>query len=166
MKYVSVRKNKASAFLSATFIVLALSFFALSRIDLWDKSIFELLMLIFLLAAIQISQRYLFSGYEYILDREDELTVYNRLTVIRTVGKRRTALFTVPLSSLSHIIPYKKMRKVKKEYGKIGTKLSFCPDIFPKESYLLVFEDGDQLTLVRIECNSAFADEIEKRLGI
>lgn len=166
MKYVSVRKNKASAFLSATFIVLALSFFALSRIDLWMKSIFELLMLIFLLAAIQISQRYLFSGYEYILDPEDELTVYNRLTVIRTVGKRRTALFTVPLSSLSHIIPYKKMRKVKKEYGKIGTKLSFCPDIFPKESCILIFEDENELTLVRLQCDITFSEQIEKRIGI
>ncbi len=166
MKYVSVRKNKAAAFLIATFIVLALSSFALSRIDLWDKHIFELLMLIFLLAAIQISQKHLFSGYEYILDREDELTFYNRITVVRTVGKRRASVFTLPLSSVSNIIPYKKTRKVRKEYGKIGIKMSFCPDLFPKESYLIVFENNDKLTLVRIECDRAFADEIEKRLGI
>ncbi len=166
MKYVSVRKNKASVFLIATFIVLALSFFALSRIDPWVKGIFELLMLIFLLAAIQISQKYLFSGYEYILDREDELTFYNRITVIRTVGKSRTSVFTLPLSSASGIIPYKKTKKVRKEYGKIGAKISFCPDIFPKESYLLLFENNDKLTLMRIECDRAFADEIEKRIGI
>lgn len=166
MKNVSVRKNKASVFLIATFIVLALSFFALSRIDLWVKSIFELPVLIFLLAAIQISQKYLFSGYEYILDREDELTSYNRITIVRTVGKNRTSVFTLPLSAVSGIIPYKKTRKVKKEYGKIDAKISFCPDIFPKESYLLVFENNDKLTLMRIECDSAFADEIEKRLGI
>ena len=166
MKYVSVRKNKASACLVATLIVFALSSFAISRIDLWAKSMFELLMLIFLMAAIQISQRYLFSGYEYILDREDELTSYNRITVVRTVGKNRTSVFTLPLSSVSYVIPYKKARKIQKEYGRIGAKISFCPDIFPKESYQLVFENNDRLTLTRIECDSAFASEIEKRLGI
>ena len=166
MKYVSVRKNSAAAFLTATFAVLALSSFAVSTTGWWIRSVFELISLVFIVVAIQISQKHLLSGYEYILDLEHELTLYNRLTVIRTVGKRRTSLFTVPLSSLSHIIPYKRMRRVEKEYGKIGTKLSFCSDIFPKESYLLVFEDENELTLVRLQCDPAFAEQIEKRIGI
>jgi histone acetyltransferase (RNA polymerase elongator complex component) len=96
-----------------------------------------------------------------------ELTVYvKKGNVSKAVGQKKTSLYTAPLSNLTEVIPYKKMRAVEKEYGKIGKKMSFCPDMFPKESILLVFEDGDELTILRLQCGSDFMSALKERKGI
>lgn len=166
MKYVSVRKNGISLFLCLMFSVLAFASLGLSMGGVWIKSIWQLSAMICAVVAIQIAQKHLLSSYEYILDPSDELLTHNRLTVIRTVGKNRSSLYTVPLSSLTSVIPYKKMRKVEKEYGKIGKKFSFCSDIHPKESCLLIFEDSDELTIIRLQCDEAFMNALSDRRGI
>ncbi len=166
MKYVSISKNKNAVLFATLFGVLTAIFLVISVLDFFMRGIFEVLALSCAVVVIQIAQRYLMSYYEYILDPTDELISYNRLTVIQVVGKRKTSLYTAPLSNLSEVIPYKKMKKVEKEYGKIGKKLSFCPDIFPKESCLLIFEDGNELTILRLQCGAEFMSAIGERKGV
>ena len=165
MKYVSVSKNKYAALFATLFGVLTVVFLVISTLNLFIRGIFELLALSCAVTVIQIAQRYLMSYYEYILDPSDELLTYNRLTVIQVVGKRRTSIYTAPLSNLSDAIPYKKMKIVEKEYGKIGKKMSFCPDMFPKESILLIFEDGEELAILRLQCGSDFMSALNERKG-
>lgn len=166
MKYVSLSKNKYAALFATLFSALTVIFIFLSTLGLLFRGIFEALALASAVAVIQIVQRYLMTYYEYILDPADELITYNRLTVIQIIGKRRTSVYTVPLANLSATIPYKKMKTVEKEYGKIGKKLSFCTDMFPKESCLLIFEDGNELILLRLQCGAEFLSEIEERKGV
>lgn len=166
MKYVSLSKNKYAALFATLFSALTVIFIFLSTLGLFFRGIFEALALASAVAVIQIVQRYLMTYYEYILDPADELITYNRLTVIQIIGKRRTSVYTVPLATLTEALPYKKMKTVEKEYGKIGKKLSFCTDMFPKESCLLVFEDGNELILLRLQCGAEFLSEIEKRKGV
>ncbi|MBQ7779560.1 MAG: hypothetical protein IJ404_03610 [Clostridia bacterium] len=166
MKYVSLSKNKYAALFATLFSALTIVFIFLSTLGLLFRGIFEALALASAVAVIQIVQRYLMTYYEYILDPSDELLTYNRLTVIQVTGKRRTSIYTVPLATLTEAIPYKKMKTVEKEYGKIGKKMSFCTDMFPKESCLLIFEDGNELTLLRLQCGTEFLSEIEKRKGV
>ncbi len=165
MKYTSTSKNKYAALFATLFGVLTVVFLVISTLGFFIRGIFELLALACAVTVIQIAQRYLMSYYEYILDPADELLTYNRLTVIHVVGQRRTSLYTVPLAGLKDVIPYKKMRKVEKEYGKIGKKMSFCPDMFPKESCLLIFEDGDELVILRLQCDVRFMFVLEERKG-
>ncbi len=165
MKYTSISKNKYAAMFATLFGTLTVVFIVVSTLDLFFRGIFEVLALACAVTVIQIVQRYLMSYYEYILDPSDELTTYNRLTVIQVVGKRKTSLFTIPLSNLTDVIPYKKMKTVEKEYGKIGKKMSFCPDMFPKESCLLIFEDGDELIILRLQCDVRFMFALEERKG-
>jgi hypothetical protein len=166
MKYVSLSKNKYAALFATIFSALTVVSIYLSTLGPFFGGIFGVLTLAGAVTVIQIVQRYLMTYYEYILDPADELLTYNRLTVIQVVGKRRTSVYTVPLAGLSAAIPYKKMKTVEKEYGKVGKKLSFCPDMFPKESCLLVFEDGSDLTLLRLQCGVEFTSAIEERKGI
>lgn len=166
MKYTSTSKNKCAALIATVFGVLTAVFLVIATLDFFVRGIFELLALACAVTVIQIVQRYLMSYYEYILDPADELTTYNRLTVIQVVGQKKTSLYTAPLSNLTEVIPYKKMRAVEKEYGKIGKKMSFCPDMFPKESILLVFENGDELTILRLQCGSDFMSALKERKGI
>lgn len=166
MKYVSVKKNNIALSLCFTTSLIAAVFLGLSLSGLFIKSIWQLGFLVFTVTAIQIAQRYLMVSYEYILDSYEDIGSFNRLTVIRSTSRNRSSVYTVPLSSLTTVIPYKKMRKVEREYGRIGKKFNFCSDIKPKESYLLVFEQEDSLTLIRLQCDMAFKDEIEGRMGL
>ncbi len=166
MKYVSISKNKYAAMLATLFGVLTVVFLVISTLDLFFRGIFEVLALACAVVVIQIAQRNLMSYYEYILDPSDELLTYNRLTVIQVVGRRKTSVFTAPLTNLTEVIPYTKMKNIEKEYGKIGKKMSFCPDIKPKESCLIIFEDGEELTILRLQCGSDFMAALEERKGI
>ena len=165
MKYVSISKNKYAAMFATLFGVLTVVFLVISTLDLFFRGVFEVIAIACAVTVIQIVQRYLMSYYEYILDTSDEILTYNRLTVIQVVGKRRTSVYTVPLAALTDVVPYKKMKTVEKEYGKIGKKMSFCPDMFPKESCLLIFEDGDELTILRLQCDVRFMFALEERKG-
>lgn len=166
MKYTSISKNKKAIIVATLFGVLTVVLLVISTLNLFFRGIFEVLALACAVVVIQIAQRYLMSYYEYILDPSDELLTYNRLTVIQVVGKRKTSVFTAPLTNLTEVIPYTKMRNIEKEYGKIGKKMSFCPDIFPSESCLLIFEDCEELTMLRLQCGSEFMSALEERKGI
>ena len=166
MKYTSTSKNKYAVLFATLFSALTVIFLVIATLNFFIRGIFEVLALACAVTVIQIAQKNLMSYYEYILDPSDELTTYNRLTVIQVVGKRRTSLFTAPLSSLTEVIPYKKMKLIEKEYGRIGKKMSFCPDIFSKESILLVFEEGEELSILRLQCGSEFMAALSERKGI
>lgn len=165
MKYICKSQNGVARLLCATFGILAALCVSLALLDVWYRSVFELFAMAFIVAAIQIAQRNILSSYEYILDPDADLLKYNRLTVIRTVGNRRGSVYTVPLSSLSRVVPYKRMRKIEKEIGKQAKKHSFCADIFPKESVVLIFEYEGEAVLIRLQCGEEFKRELEKRAG-
>ena len=166
MTYFSTRTKATATVLTVILFITAGVCACLERLNLGYNGLFSVLMMASLVAMIQIAQRYLLSGYEYILDPEEDLLRYNRLTVIRIVGKRRTSLFTIPLASLTRVIPYRKNRKVQEEFGKVTSRMDFSADLFPPESYLLFFEIHGELTTVRLQCDATFAEELMRRAGI
>lgn len=165
MKYVCVRKNGVAALVCGTLSILVVAFVLLASFGVWIRGVLELAAMLIAVADIQISQRYLFSSYELILDPEEELLTRNRLTVIRVSGKNRTSLLTLPLTSLVGVEPYIKRKKLKERIGSVGKRYSFCTDMLPKKSYLLIFDFNDENTVIRVECDEAFASELEKRMA-
>ena len=163
MTYLSVRKRNTATVVSILLLVAAAACGVISGLGFGFKSLWQILMMACLVALIQISQRYLLSGYEYILDPLDEILTHNRLTVIRTVGKRRTSVFTMPLASLTAVMPYVSLKALIEEKGRPAQRMDFCPDLFPPESYWLLFEAYGEMTAVRLQCDAAFADELKKR---
>jgi len=163
MIYLSTRKRKTAAVIAALLFAIAALCGVFSGLGWGWKSVWQILMMAALVAMLQITQRYLLSGYEYLLDPLEDVLIYNRLTVVRTVGKRRTSVFTVPLSTLTEVIPYRKIKALREEYGAPSQRMDFCPDLFPPESYLLLFEVNGEMTAVRLQCDAAFAEELKKR---
>ncbi len=163
MTYRAERKKKTALTLTLLLLAAAVACGVISGLGLGWKSLWQIAMMIALVAVIQITQRYLLSDYEYILDAMEDVLTYNRLTVIRTVGQRRTSVFTVPLASLTEVIPYRKAEALKAEFGTPSQRMDFCPDLFPPESYLLLFETNGEMTAVRLQCDIAFAEELKKR---
>lgn len=166
MRYFATRKKHTATVLALLLLAAAFIFSCLAALPVGWKGLFQVLTLASLVAMIQIAQRYLLSGYEYILDPSEELLTYNRLTVIRVVGQRRTSVFMTPLSSLTQVIPYRKLSEVKKEFGCIGTRMDFSADLLPPVSYLLLFEVHGEQSLVRLQCDETFAEALRERAGI
>lgn len=166
MKYVCKRSNGVAILITATLVTAILVFVALTSFGVWIRGIWELLAMIFAVAVIQVSQKHLFSSFEYILDPEDEIIYRNRITVIRVAGQKRTSLFTLGLGKLVAVVPYKDRKKLKEEYGTPKAKYSYCTDILPKESCILVFGDAEEAVFVRIQCDKEFVLGIEKRMGV
>ena len=163
MTYRSERQKKTALVIAVILLLLSAACGVFSGLGLGWKSIWQILMMGGLVAMIQITQRYLLSDYEYILDPLDEILSHNRLTVIRTVGQRRTSVYTVPLSSLTEVIPYEGTKRLTEAYGRPAARMDFCPDLRPSQSYLLLFEDNGELTAVRLQCDGTFAEELKKR---
>ena len=166
MKYCAKRNKGTATVLAVMLRILAAVCACFSSLGWGWTGIWQILMLICVVTVIQIGQRYILSGYEYIVDSLEDLLTYNRLTVIRTVGERRTSVFAEPLSGLVGVIPYRKTKALIAEYGRPVRRMDFCPDLFPFESYLLLFEVNGALSVVRLQCDAAFAEELTKRMGV
>jgi len=166
MIYRSVRKKRTAVVLAVMLLVIATACGCFSSFGWGWTGVWQILMLAGIVAVIQVGQRYLLSGYEYIVDPLEDLLSYNRLTVIRTVGERRTSVFIEPLGGLVGVIPYRKTKALTAEYGRPVRRMDFCPDLFPAESYLLLFEVNGELSVVRLQCDAAFAEELRKRQGV
>lgn len=165
MKYTAVRQRKTASVVAGLLLLAALLCGSFGSLGFGLRAVWQLLMMICLVAVIQIGQKYLLSGYDYILDADEDLLRYNRLTIVRTVGKRRYSVFTLPLASLTQVIPYRKTKALIAEYGRPTTRMSFCADMLPRESYLLLFEVDHTLSVIRIQCDASFAEALRSRAG-
>lgn len=166
MTYIAKRQNNKAIALALTLTVGVLTSAVLSAIGYGWRAGWQLLTMLLLVAIIQIAQRYFLSCYEYILDAEEELYRYNRLTVVQVVGRRRHSVFTVPLASLVAVIPYRGTRALTDEYGAVKVRMSFCTDLRPRESYLLLFENNGSQTVIRLQCDAKFAEKLRERAGL
>ena len=166
MRYHSVRK-KATATVGAIILLLLIIVCGGASALGWGKAEFwQMMMLAFAWMFILVVQRYLSASYEYILDPLEDILSYNRLTVIRIMGKRRRSVLVQPLGELVRVIPYCKTKALVTEYGRPIKRLNLCPDVFPEESYLLLFEINGELMTVRLQCDAPFAKALRERAGV
>ena len=166
MTYFSVRKKATAKVICVILLIIASVCGSFSALGFALRFVWRILMLLSLIAVVQISQKHLLSGYEYILDSRDEILLRNRLTIIRVQGKKRISLFTLSLRNMTDVIPQTKYKNLKKEYGKASARISFCPDIFPNEAYVLVFEINGEISFVTLQCDKEFAEELKLRAGV
>lgn len=169
MKYVCKRENALAFVICAGTTFIAFGLAALGIVFEGLFRVFELISMLLLFYTAGLFQKHVISSYEYILDGEDELLSYNRITVVRAASQKKTSLVCTSLKFLTYALPEKDAKGLKKElkkkYGKIKI-LSFCTDIRPKNRAVLVFEYENECVLMRLQCGEDFISEIEKRAGV
>lgn len=166
MIYLAKRQNGKALFLMLLLSAGILLCAAFSLMGLPFRPLWQGGMMLFLVLLIQLGQRYLFCRYEYILDPEEELLLHNRLTVVQVLRGRRRILYTVPLTTLTDVIPCGKRKTVVAKYGTVKAWVNLCADLRPKISYRLLWEDNDALVAVRLQCDEAFAEKLRERAGL
>lgn len=161
MTYIPLKKGKPPLVISSILFlctIISLVFFAL---DIGERMILYLMILIFAGEALSISLRYILSGFVYTLDES------TGFTVTRTQGTKRITVCNLPLSSDTAVavIPKIPLKEIKNKYGKIIRRFNYCANMFPDESYLYIYEVSGGINVIEIEANTDFYQMFKLMIG-
>ena len=163
----SVERNRRPAKTICIFLFVAAALCALcSSLGIFYRLIWQILLFGCLITVLEITIRYIITDYEYTVDSIEEIFTHNRLIITHIQGKKCCSVMKIQLKDLVYVNPHKKYSEIKQEFGKAENRYNFCPDIFPKQTYDLVFNEDGEYTLIRLQCGSGFAEELKKRMGV
>jgi len=108
--------------------------------------------------AVQITTRFIISGYIYILDKTDFI-------IVRANGKKSVRVCNISLETAVGISESnKKFAEIEKQFGKIDARLNYCQNLFPDKTYSYIFDFNDKKTLIKFECDKFFIAEMKRRI--
>ncbi len=148
------KKNKKANGISLIFIAIGFVLVGISG-RLPFSAFFSFFALACIVLGIQFAVRFVLPDYRYILDDRDNGT--SDFMVCRRQGKSDVKLCHVSLTLAELVAPYEKGCKGDKIYN-------YCQNL-GGEAYTLKYNDGEKSVSVIIECNAAFAREINARIG-
>ncbi|MDD6800450.1 MAG: hypothetical protein PUE85_08575 [Firmicutes bacterium] len=165
MTYIPERNNRAAVVIISVLFAVAAGCFVATGF-LTPKAVYQICLIVCLTLGIQLTQRYLLTSYEYMLNDENELAEHNDIVVIKKQGKKSTVLCNLSLNYAVLVSRDASVKELESKYGPIGVRFSFCPDLFPKKPYgLLIGFDGKKAWL-KLQCDEKFAGEISRRIGL
>ena len=138
--YKVKRANKAAEAVTAALFLIAVRFFIMSAAGLWIKSVLQLFMLVFLVLAIMVADRYLFSSFEYVIN--DKVGDYD-FVVFRHSGKRTN---TVCRLSLSLADNFTVVERGKPSPSTVGQLHDYTGTLFYRECAYITFPE-EKVTL-------------------
>lgn len=155
IEYVSV-KEKNTSYFSFVMLLAGLVFFVMSDKFAIAPFILQLLGLVLIVFSVQLMQRYVLSSFVYIIDDNDDGT--SLFTVVRIQGERKKVVCSLELNKCVYAGPLEKMT--------IKTKNSFDykQNFFKKESIVLVYFDGDENVLIKLEADESFGNALISRV--
>ena len=119
-----------------------------------------------MLAATLITNRNLLTKYLYALTPPQDLHRKNMLAIVRVVGKRKITLAMVNLQSVFAFLPLEEYKALLRERKiKRLMQLSFCPDLFPPNAWVLYSEVGENGTAVLLQCDEPLVNELKSRIA-
>jgi len=157
-RYIPKKETKNAAFLAGMFIFATAALWVISVFIHRFKIIYELSGVVTAMAAVQVTTRFIISGYIYILDKTDFI-------VVRADGKKSARVCDINLDAAIGISEKnKKFADIKKQFGKIKVRMNFCQNLFSDKSYSYIFEFNGKKTLIKFECDENFIAEMKKRI--
>jgi len=165
MQYYPHRENKHGLIAFLMLFVLSLLCFLLSSALPRYPALPQLIGLGCAVAALLLSERFLMTNYLYVLTPTDLLHRTNCLTVIRVLGRKRRTVAKLSLTHAVALLPAERAGAYLKEHDlHPRERLSVCVDLFPAVSYALVLQDREDVTVLILQCDRYFRDEIASRI--
>ena len=146
--YKVKRANKAAEAATLALFMLAVMFFIMSATGVWIRSVLQLIMLVFLVLAIMVADRYLFSSFEYVIN--DKVGDYD-FVVLRHSGKRTNTVCCLSLSLADTFTVVNKGDTPPRTVGPLHdyTGTLFAPECafvtFPEEKVTIRIEPDERL---------------------
>lgn len=106
-------------------------------------------------AVILVVNRYILNDYVYAINE------HGYFTVVRVYGKNRRILADVRISASDRLI---RSGEDLTRFGAIKRKENFSASIFPKSTYLYIFQTGGDRCAMVLECGEDVAERIRKAI--
>jgi hypothetical protein len=156
-KYIPPKIIKPAAILSGVCISAAAALLLLSAYVESFKGLYQLSCVIFAVVAIQLTTRYILSGYIFILDDINFI-------VVRAYGKKSAQVCNINLQTAEGISDKKSFADVEKELGKTTIVRNFCQNMFADEKYTCVFDFNGKKSAVIFDADIYFINEMKLRI--
>ncbi len=138
-----MKKNRSTILLSFALIVFGVLSLAMAR-HLNPHIFGQVIGVVLLMGAIQISTKYVLSDYSYFWDGET-------LTFRITQAKRAKTCACIPLNAACRLFSEDEWKREKNNY-RIKTRLSYCQNLSPHPcSYLVFSDEKEDAFLIRFE---------------
>ena len=157
-KYIPKKEIKNAAVFSGIFIFATAALWIISVFVSNFKAIYLFSGVITATAAIQITMRFIMSGYIYILDKMDFI-------VFRANGKKSVQVCKISLeNSIAVADKNKKMSDIEKQFGKMAVKINLCQNLFSHKAYSYIFNFDGKKSLIKFEGDEKFIAEMKRRI--
>lgn len=163
-KYTPPRINKAGLVIPLFLFAAAALSLLFTAAGIGNRMVLQLTAVICLTAGIQITTRYLLCGFTYIISERNAAgdadwdavgssygpeTGTLSLSVIRTQWKCSRTLAVMPLSDITDVVNTR--AEAVKKHPDIRNYVSFCVNMFPKNAWVVIFEQEGIKTAVSLE---------------
>ncbi|MCL2774167.1 MAG: hypothetical protein FWD71_12555 [Oscillospiraceae bacterium] len=123
------------------------------------RIVYELSAVIFATIGVQVTARFILSGYVYILDQTNFI-------ILKITGKKSVQMCNISLeNSVAVSQRHQKFSEVKVKFGKIPVRKNFCQNMFSAASYVYVFEFDEKKSAVIFEADENFIKEMRTRIN-
>jgi len=158
-KYIPKKEIRSAAVFSGICFFAAAALLISSVFISHYKIIYELSAIIFATIGVQITARFILSGYVYILENTNFI-------IVKIAGKKSDTMCNISLDdSVSISGKHQKFSDIKSKFGKIAVRKNFCQNMFAADSYICVFEYGRDRGAVVFEADENFIKEMQMRLN-
>ena len=158
-KYIPKKEIKNAAIFSGICFSAAAALL-ISSVFIPDfKILYELSAVIFATAGVQITARFILSGYVYILDKTDFI-------ILKITGRKSSQMCNLPLeSSIDILKKQKNFSDTESKFGKITVRKNFCQNMFSIKSYAYIFEYDEKKSAVIFDADKNFVKEMKRRIN-
>lgn len=162
--YLIKKQNRNADIFTAAMFVMSLVFLASSAVGLRPKSLCQFFCVLFLSLGILIANRYILSGFCYIINLEQ---LPGTLSVLQKQGKRQYTVCRVDLDKICgfYIVNPGEKLKLAEKHGKITKCCNYCATLFPSRYLLIVYDDMGSKSTIKLEADESFKDKISQLLG-
>ncbi len=153
-------------------IVLVSLIFAIAAVSLVFSRIvpaslvLQLVAIAALTIGIQLTTRYILTGYDYFLSDLTMLHESNVLRIEQTGGKNRKVVASLDLGTFVAFERRESLRIIQKKYGNIHRIFNYSPDLFSKSEYIYIFEFNGDLNMLILECSDEFVRQLKLRVDV
>ncbi len=189
MRYIPQKENNAPTVLSGLCIFAAAVCLLMSGVPYMPRGLLQICMAGFAVAAIQLTQRFILTTFEYELaplytngaayygdgvltgvDEQNDDAAADRsrydFAVTRVQGTRRRTVCSLSTANLRAVYADNKKNRIEsvQKYGKTAQIFNFRRNLFPQRPITCLFEIDDRLVEIRLECDEAFGEELSRRV--
>ena len=161
--YKPERKLRLPAAICIICMVCGATLFTLGGLGVWNRVILQILALMFFVAAIEVTTKYIYTEYVYEISIEAGQA---ELVVTKIGGRRSMAVCNIGSDSVICVEKRGKLRDFEKKYGKMDVRYNYYSNMKSDGAVVWIhFDHNGKRAMVAVEANEEFLGEIIRYFG-